>query len=247
MNIVERTNLLMDLLEKRDFMMVDEIAELTQVSKATIRRDLQELEEKGIVKRFRGGVSLKDKVLREESVPLHEMLVVNTDNKIKIARKAAELIEDGDVIFLDSGSTTYQMIPFIHAEDVHVVTNGVKHAAQLSDMRIPTYILGGSIALDGMLTLGEEITAVVEKMNFDKAFLGARGVDQQAGYTTTNENDSAMKAAAVRRAVKSYVLADSGKIGKRKFFTFASMKEAVCITNDCEEAGLLEGEVLLAD
>ena len=56
-----------------------------------------------------------------------------------------------------------------------------------------------------------------------------------------------MKAAAVRRAVKSYVLADSGKIGKRKFFTFASMKEAVCITNDCEKAGLLEGEVLLAD
>ena len=110
--------------------MVDEIAELVQASKATVRRDLQDMEDSGLVKRFHGGVSLQGKVLVEDSVSLPEMMTINLDEKKKIAKMAADQVEDGNVIFLDSGSTTYSMVEYLTAKEIQVVTNGVQHATQ---------------------------------------------------------------------------------------------------------------------
>lgn len=245
MNIVERKNLVLNLLEKKDFMMVDEIAELVQASKATVRRDLQDMEDSGLVKRFHGGVSLQGKVLVEDSVSLPEMMTINLDEKKKIAKMAADQVEDGNVIFLDSGSTTYSMVEYLTAKEIQVVTNGVQHATQLCGKRIPVYLLGGNIIPDSMSIFSEESISILENMNFDKVFLGTRGVDIQAGYTTTNQSDAMIKSTALSRAVKGYVLADFTKIGKRKFFTFATLDDAVCIST-AEARKLLPGLELLA-
>ena len=246
MNIVERKNLVLNLLEKKDFMMVDEIAELVQASKATVRRDLQDMEDSGLVKRFHGGVSLQGKVLVEDSVSLPEMMTINLDEKKKIAKIGGGIRWKMEMsIFLDSGSTTYSMVEYLTAKEIQVVTNGVQHATQLCGKRIPVYLLGGNIIPDSMSIFSEESISILENMNFDKVFLGTRGVDIQAGYTTTNQSDAMIKSTALSRAVKGYVLADFTKIGKRKFFTFATLDDAVCIST-AEARKLLPGLELLA-
>lgn len=245
MNVIERTNLLLELLENKDFMMVDEISELMKVSKPTVRRDLQDLEAKGIIRRFRGGACLADKVLVEESVSISKMMGVNLDSKKKIAKEAARLIEDGDIIFMDSGSTTCAMVPFIEAKDIHVVTNNMQIAAALVERKICTYILGGEIQLESKSILEDDVISRLEILNLNKAFIGARGVEQMSGYSTTSQIDCNIKSMAMRRAEKSYVLADKSKLGKRKFFTYAQLEEAICITEDCDEAAFLDEDDIL--
>lgn len=244
MNVIERTNLLLKLLEDQEFIMVDELAQLTGVSKATIRRDLQDLEAKNKVRRFRGGVCLNDSTVMDEKMYIHERLEENMDEKKKIAKTAASLIEDGDVIFLDSGSTAYWMIDYIEAKETRVITNSVQNAVALVAKGIPTRILGGEISLTAMNILDEDAIQKMRELNFDKAFLGASGVDQQAGYTTTGKGDCSIKMLAVKHAVKSYIMADSRKIGKRKFFTFASLDDAMCISTRSEAAEQLSSHMI---
>ena len=245
MNVVERTNKLLDLLEHKDFMMVDEIAEISGVSKATVRRDLQELEEKGIVRRFRGGVCLKDKVLIEEQASMSEMMRINLDSKHKVAHAAACLVEDGDMLFLDSGSTTYAMVPFINASDIHVVTNNIEIATQLINRKIPTFLLGGEIALESKSAFGEDVIAKLETMTFDKAFLGTRGVDESAGYSTTAQQDKNVKSTVIQHSQQNYVLADASKLCRRKFFTFGQLSDCICITEETPKASFLGKRAIL--
>lgn len=134
MNAVERQKRIQELLANKDFMSVEDLSGMLQASMATIRRDLTALEESGVLTRYRGGAVLSAYGTKK-ALNIELRMDQNREVKEKIARKAASFIKDGEIIFIDSSSTTYYMIDYIMARDVTVVTNAIVLPAVLMQKR----------------------------------------------------------------------------------------------------------------
>ncbi|AQS43762.1 DeoR/GlpR family DNA-binding transcription regulator [Bacillus velezensis] len=230
----ERYQLIMDQIEKRDVVKIQELISMTNASESTIRRDLSTLEERGFLKRVHGGASKLSNSRQEPD--MLEKSSKNLQDKLKIAEEAASLLEEGDCIYLDAGTTTLHMIDFIdHTKDIVVVTNGVMHIDALIRKGIPFYLLGGYVKhRTGAMIGGASLTAV-SQYRFDKSFLGVNGVHIEAGFTTPDPDEALLKTKAVRQAKNAYVLADPSKFGEISFAAFAALGDAAIITTEAEE------------
>jgi DeoR family fructose operon transcriptional repressor len=143
---------------------------------------------------------------------------------------AALEIENGDCIYLDAGTTTLAMIPYIEAKDVTVVTNGLSHVEALVSKRIRSYLLGGMMKIHTKAVIGSIALQNMDNFRFDKCFLGTNGVDPEMGYTTPDPEEALIKRRAHQLSGKSYVLADSSKIGEITFAKLFELEEADLIT-----------------
>ncbi|KAF6537715.1 DeoR/GlpR transcriptional regulator [Bacillus sp. EKM208B] len=230
----ERYQLIMDQIEKRDVVKIQELISMTNASESTIRRDLSTLEERGFLKRVHGGASKLSNSRQEPD--MLEKSSKNLQDKLKIAEEAASLLEEGDCIYLDAGTTTLHMIDFIdHTKDIVVITNGVMHIDALIRKGIPFYLLGGYVKhRTGAMIGGASLTAV-SQYRFDKSFLGVNGVHIEAGFTTPDPDEALLKTKAVRQAKNAYVLADPSKFGEISFAAFAALGDAAIITTEAEE------------
>ncbi|MFE9943666.1 DeoR/GlpR family DNA-binding transcription regulator [Bacillus velezensis] len=230
----ERYQLIIDQIEKRDVVKIQELISMTNASESTIRRDLSTLEERGFLKRVHGGASKLSNSRQEPD--MLEKSSKNLQDKLKIAEEAASLLEEGDCIYLDAGTTTLHMIDFIdHTKDIVVVTNGVMHIDALIRKEIPFYLLGGYVKhRTGAMIGGASLTAV-SQYRFDKSFLGVNGVHIEAGFTTPDPDEALLKTKAVRQAKNAYVLADPSKFGEISFAAFAALGDAAIITTEAEE------------
>ncbi|ABS73775.1 MULTISPECIES: DeoR/GlpR family DNA-binding transcription regulator [Bacillus] len=230
----ERYQLIMDQIEKRDVVKIQELISMTNASESTIRRDLSTLEERGFLKRVHGGASKLSNSRQEPD--MLEKSSKNLQDKLKIAEEAASLLEEGDCIYLDAGTTTLHMIDFIDpSKDIVVVTNGVMHIDALIRKGIPFYLLGGYVKhRTGAMIGGASLTAV-SQYRFDKSFLGVNGVHIEAGFTTPDPDEALLKTKAVRQAKNAYVLADPSKFGEISFAAFAALGDAAIITTEAEE------------
>ena len=231
MVLVDRWIEISEYLKGKKYASVDELMEKFQLSRSTVRRTLIAMEEKNLLKRVRGGAEIVEN--EEEALPTDFIEVFNEkkEEKIKIAQKAAALIEDNDVIFIDSGSTCYYMIDSIKAKNITVVTNGIVHIQKLMSMGINTYILGGYAKPEKNLIIGEDIVKKISSMNFDKAFLGTMGIDSRSGFTTMMLEDGEVKKAVIKSSDLCYILADTSKFNVRKFYTYGDFSQATVITN----------------
>jgi DeoR family fructose operon transcriptional repressor len=229
--LIDRWIDISEYLKEKKYASVDELMEKFQLSRSTVRRTLIAMEEKNLLKRVRGGAEIVDN--EEESLPTNFRDIFNEkkEEKIKIAQKAAELIKDNDVIFIDSGSTCYYMIDNIKAKNITVVTNGILHIQKLMAMGINTYILGGYAKPEKNLIIGEDIVKKISSMNFDKAFLGTMGIDSRSGFTTMMLEDGEVKKAVIKSSDLCYILADTSKFNVRKFYTYGDFSQATIITN----------------
>ena len=229
--LIDRWIDISEYLKEKKYASVDELMEKFQLSRSTVRRTLIAMEEKNLLKRVRGGAEIVDN--EEESLPTNFRDIFNEkkEEKIKIAQKAAELIKDNDVIFIDSGSTCYYMIDNIKAKNITVVTNGILHIQKLMAMGINTYILGGYAKPEKNLIMGEDIVKKISSMNFDKAFLGTMGIDSRSGFTTMMLEDGEVKKAVIKSSDLCYILADTSKFNVRKFYTYGDFSQATIITN----------------
>lgn len=230
----ERYQLIIDQIDKRDVVKIQELISMTNASESTIRRDLSTLEERGFLKRVHGGASkLSNSRLEPDML---EKSSKNLQDKLKIAETAAALLEEGDCIYLDAGTTTLHMIEFIDkAKDIVVVTNGVMHIEALIRKGIPFYLLGGYVKhRTGAMIGGASLTAI-SQYRFDKSFLGVNGVHIEAGFTTPDPDEALLKTKAVRQAKTAYVLADPSKFGEISFSAFADLSDAAIITTDADE------------
>ena len=233
--LIDRWIDISEYLKEKKYASVDELMEKFQLSRSTVRRTLIAMEEKNLLKRVRGGAEIVDN--EEESLPTNFRDIFNEkkEEKIKIAQKAAELIKDNDVIFIDSGSTCYYMIDNIKAKNITVVTNGILHIQKLMAMGINTYILGGYAKPEKNLIIGEDIVKKISSMNFDKAFLGTMGIDSRSGFTTMMLEDGEVKKAVIKSSDLCYILADTSKFNVRKFYTYGDFSQATIITNSIVE------------
>lgn len=226
----KRHQLVMDFLTENDIATVNELMALLKVSESTVRRDLKDLEQQGHLLRVHGGAKKKPQLNFEAS--MNEKEEKFHDEKVAIARYCASLLEAEDVIYLDAGSTTLEMIPFIANDSaIKVVTNSVKHAVQCIDRQIPTIILGGMIKLSTNATLGAQAVSQLRKLHFNKAFLGMNGVDLKAGFTTPDPEEATLKQIALEQSQQVFVLVDHSKFQQKTFVQVAPLKQAEIITD----------------
>lgn len=231
MVLIDRWIEISEFVKEKKYASIDEIMEKFQLSRSTVRRTLIAMEEKKLLKRVRGGAEAIEEVDAILPMDFQEVFNANKEDKIIIAKKAASLIQDNDVIFIDSGSTCFYMIYYIKAKEITVVTNGIMHIQKLMAKGINTYILGGYAKPEKNLIMGEDMVNKISVMNFDKAFLGTMGIDARSGFTTMMLEDGEVKKAVIKSSDKCYILADKSKFNVRKFYTYGDFTEATIITN----------------
>lgn len=223
----QRYELIIKYLNDHGSASVNELVGLTASSTATIRRDLTHLEAEGLLTRIHGGATL-DHIVKEASYT--DKSVKNLKGKISIAKNAALLIEDGETIFMDAGTTTYEMLSFIEAENLTIVTNSVTVISSLVKLGHKVYLLGGKVKPLTYAIVGSEASQKLSTLSFDKCFLGTDGVDLIHGYSTPDSEEALIKKTALNQSKAGYILADSSKYHRTAFVKFADIEEAVLIT-----------------
>lgn len=212
---------------------VNDLIEHFQTSGATIRKDLTHLEQEEAVIRTYGGVMLNREVGDQ---PIDRKTFINIEQKRAIARVAASLIREGDLLVFDAGSTTLQMIPYLtRYNNITVMTNSLTIVNELVELDNDQVILmpGGTYRKTSASFHGKLAESAFDHYNFDKLFIGADGVDLQAGVTTFNEVYSVSQAMC-KAAAQVVLLVDSSKFGRRSPNVFCALDAVDILITDTE-------------
>ncbi|KGP72013.1 DeoR/GlpR family DNA-binding transcription regulator [Pontibacillus yanchengensis] len=229
----QRQQLILDLLHDQQTVKLHEFVQATNASESTIRRDLQQLEEKNLLKRVHGGASILHQKREELSIP--EKSTKNLQQKKQIAMLAASFIRDGDCVFLDAGTTTYEMIPYMKDKHLTVVTNGLSLIDALIDHNIEAYVTGGFVKHKTRALIGSGATSGLTNYRFDKSFLGVNGIHPFYGYTTPDPEEAVVKSTALAYSQEAFILGDSSKLNEVTFSKVADLDMAQLITNEENE------------
>lgn len=224
-----RHQYIIDQLQINTMVTVQALVNHLDVSESTIRRDLSLLEDEGQLIRVHGGA--KRHYVLDKEPSFQEKATIHQDEKLAIARYGASLVNKGETIFIDAGTTTLAMIEFIQAEPALVVTNGIEQAALLIDKGFETLILGGKLKAGTKAIVGTTAFQQLKQYRFQKAFMGMNGIDVEYGLTTPDPEESAIKALMIQQANLAFVLADESKFGKVSFSKVANIDDAHIITN----------------
>lgn len=230
----ERYHIILEKLKMDGIVSVNELINSLETSESTIRRDLNSLHKLGKLKKVHGGAVLLEDNYAKGDFKVSIRKGINIKKKTIIARYAASLVKDNDVIYIDAGTTTEIIIDYITAKNITVVTNGIGHAKSLLEKNIKTYILGGEIKSITEAVVG--ITAVdnLQSYNFSKGFFGANGISENNGYTTPDLNEAMVKTEAIKRCAKTYILVDNSKFEETSFITFCRLQDAIMITDEID-------------
>lgn len=216
---------------------VAELMRLLGASESTVRRDLDELDSEGRISRVRGGAISKTKGLTTRDDEVSKRKGLKRKEKDTIGSYAASLIEPGDFVYIDAGTTTEQMLGYITEHDATYVTNAITHAAQLANEGFQVYILGGEFKRTTEAIVGEEAINSLKKYNFTKGFFGANGITKEEGFTTPELKEAMVKRQAFLSCKDRYVLADDSKFGKISAIRFADYDTATIITDRVTKRG----------
>lgn len=218
----------MEKITAENFVTLEALVSLLETSESTVRRDLDELEAEQKLRRVHGGAESLH-YLREE-LTNQEKSVKNIQEKKALCQVALSLIDPYDVIFIDAGTTNELLIEQIDQLGITVVTNSIHHAARLVEQEVKTIIIGGSVKEATDASIGSFAISQIQTLNFDKAFIGMNGVDENF-YTTPDPEEAQIKRTIIENAKTTYVLADSSKLGQVSFVKVADVRQANLITN----------------
>ena len=227
----KRKQLILEKVMKDKFVSLEYLVKALDTSESTVRRDLDELESERKLRRVHGGAESLHFLQEEEST--QEKSIKNIQEKTRIAQKAASLIQEYDVIFIDAGTTNELLVNELHDPSVTVVTNSIHHATKLVERNIPTVIIGGVVKRSTDASIGGVALNQIGQLNFDKAFIGMNGIDD-GFFTTPDMEEGAVKRAILENAKRTYVLADASKLGQTSFAKVAPISRARLITNQTE-------------
>ncbi|WP_106767207.1 DeoR/GlpR family DNA-binding transcription regulator [Paenibacillus faecalis] len=201
---------------------IDELCEHFQVSKNTIRRDIDKIVEKGTIQKVYGGVTSVSQL-----DPFENRGYTNQQEKVAISKSAAQLVEDHDLIFIDSGTTTRNMIDFLpRFNKLTILTNSldiINAAANLEHITLLT--IGNHYKRSTKSFVGTDDLHLLDKYNITKAFMAATGVSITNGLTNSDILEYEIKKRIAEKARKLYLLADASKFGKATLLTYAQLQE----------------------
>jgi DeoR family fructose operon transcriptional repressor len=210
---------------------IKELANNFDVSESTIRRDLDELEEKGHVKRTHGGAILIEKFNNEYN--FIKKTKENIKEKREIAKCAAVLVENGDTIAINSSTLTYLLAKELTAKNLKIITNSIDIIVELSSKNdYDISVLGGDYFHIARTIEGPITEKQIREMHFDKAFLGVNGIDLKLGLSTGSPIEASSKKAMIECSDQSYILSESTKFDNASFYKIADFEDINAIITD---------------
>lgn len=220
----ERLREIARILETEDRLVVNELSKRFNTTSVTIRKDLALLEKEGILKRTYGG-AVKGRPLFQ-GLPLDEKEKLYLDEKERIANEAVKMIHEGEVIILDSGSTTTQLARKMKdLKNVTVITNALNIALELMQSEHEVILTGGALRKNSSTLVGPLAESVLRMTSADKLFHGTDGIDYSAGLTTPDIVEANTSRAMMERAGENILLVDSSKFGRRSLGVICGMNE----------------------
>lgn len=220
--IYERRRIICDLVGEKGKVTVDELAERFGVSTVSIRSDLKALDLEGTVLRIRGGAVARRE---DEDLPLSVKQNLHHAEKVRIAHAAASLIQDGETVILDSGTTTAEIakqIRTLKMTSINVITNALNVAAILAGCSHVTLImLGGVLRPNSFSLSGPQAELALEKLYADRLFLGGDSLDPELGLMTPYMLEAQLNAKMIQISRQVVVVADSSKLMRRNLSVIA--------------------------
>ena len=211
---------------------VSQLSEALDVSEMTIRRDLQSLEQRGLVRRVHGGaMHVSNRLLLEKS--FNDRGREYNREKAAIGRMAASLVSEGDVVILDAGTTTLQVARHLEARRLTVVTNALPVATELAGREgVSAILLGGNLKGPELCTVGPITTESLSQMAADTVFLSCSGFSLERGLTDPDLREAEVKRAMMRASRRAVLVADSSKYDSVSFAHIAPMGAVQVLVTD---------------
>ena len=236
MTTQQRRGQIIEALEARGQVLVEGLAAEFSVSLVTIRKDLSELEARGLLHRTHGGASWAHRSLFNPS--FREKAHLQQAEKQAIARATLELIEEGDSLILDAGSTTHALARAMKKKfrHLHIITNSVPIALELSETSWELLLLGGSLRHHSQALIGPATVRALEPYFADKAILSATGASVSHGLTTPNDLEAQTKRAMIRAASQVIGIVDSSKLDRVTLANFAALSDLSHLVTDWNAA-----------
>jgi DeoR family myo-inositol catabolism operon transcriptional repressor len=220
----ERQQEILKYLATVHFASISEIAAVIFTSEATVRRDLQKLSEKGVVKLVYGGVVISE--YYKEPVPIHLRDNENSAEKELIAKKAADLIEDNGTVIFDSSSTVRRICKHIkERKNLTIITNNLRVCEELKNSNIKVFCTGGSLIQKQECFVGHFAEEFIKKIKADVLFFSTQGLSQNGDITDSSEEEIALRKIMIENSKRQYFLCDSSKIGVDFPFTLCNKTE----------------------
>ena len=205
----DREKAILELLLKKKRVTVKELSQVLYASEPSIRRDLLQLEKQNLIRRVHGGAVLEEHSTSLSKIPFVLRELEDHDAKRIMAQKAAELVESGQVIFLDASSSAYAMIPYLASNG-----SGVKALMLLAEYGIPAFATGGRLLPTCLSLVDDDAIATVKKYNADLAFFSCRGLSPDGWVTDISIEENRVRAAMMGQARRSVLLCASEKFNK---------------------------------
>jgi DeoR/GlpR family transcriptional regulator of sugar metabolism len=220
----ERLEKILSLLDQGNRLVTKDLPEMFNTTSVTIRKDLAILEQRGLLKRTHGG-AIRTKQLFP-GLALTEKEKINQEEKMRIAKKAAKLISDGDTIILDSGSTTSLIAKEIKdRKDITVITNAINIANVLLHSDIEVILIGGSLIKETSTLVGPLADDSLRKISADKLFLGVDGIDFEVGMTTPNIYEAQTSRVMMDVSGEVILVVDASKFGRRSLGVISQVSD----------------------
>jgi DeoR family transcriptional regulator of aga operon len=227
----ERRKKLAELITHKQRILVGEVADDFGLSEVTIRKDLKILERRGVLRRVHGGAILDRSTMTD--LALDEKEHLHPEAKERIAKRAEEMIFPGDVIILDSGSTTTRLARHLkHKRDITVITNAINIASELVRSKIELILIGGILREKSFSLVGPLAEDALRTMTADKLFLGVDGIDFNIGLTTPNVHEAKVNQLMINSAREVILLADHSKFGRRSLGVISDIRAVSTLITD---------------
>ena len=240
----QRLDTILDLIYTSGFTSVTEVAQQMNVSEMTTRRDFDKLEAEGLIRRAHGGAIAEHRTQVELDYRARQQR--RSPEKMHIGQIAASLVEEGQSIFLDAGTTVLAMVKFLkQMKNLRIVTSSLPVQMELVNYpNINVILIGGQIFPHTMSYVGPLALENIQAMRFDWAFLGTGGIDVDRGLTHSTMEEIPIKKAAAASAKKVAALADSTKFGYNALSQILPISSVQYIVTDKLPEGLAQESLL---
>lgn len=226
--VSKRRERILDYLSTNETINTNELAEKLDISPLTLRRDLQALDDEGLIVRYYGGAKLVNNI-DNQNPQTNEL----NETKHLIAKYAADLIDDGDTIFINSSSTALLILEYLGNKRVYVVTNNGKALQSTIGPNIELVLTGGQVYERKQSLVGEFATYILSKITANKCFLGVSGISSDSGISTSVLQETLINHEMINRCSGPvYVLADSSKVGRHHNFSSGEIREVSHLITD---------------
>ena len=242
----ERRRRIVELVNERQKVLVTDLADLFDVTTATIRGDLRVLEDEGLLERTHGGaitVQHDDPI----TTTMQSRLSVHRKQKQKIARAAAKLVSDGDFLLIDSGTTAQTFVRMLSDKrNLTILTNDIvlAHIAEIELPSVSIIMLGGLIRNEYNCTEGTEAISMMRSYYAPRLFLSTDTFSIEKGFSTFQMEQAAIKRAMLERSEEHILLADSSKIGLNAPIRFAGLEDIDTLITDSGISGKARGDIV---